>query len=415
MTRAGHWRDQAFSTPGRLAAIGLVLVLLTLACGAATGLAANARENRADTLRNSADPLSNAAQDLYAALSIADASASTAFLAGGLQPKVMVDRYDDAVTTASAALSTATIGVSPEDSTAQELLASLSDRLPVYTGLIATANANNRAGNPVGVNYLGEASHMMQTEMLPEAQRLYSEQSAAVSDLEHRNASVDWFPLVLIAVTLILLIAFQIYLARRSNRRLNFGLVVATVAVAVMFVWTLVSGVVSATFSHRAATESTGPLTVITTARIAAQQARTDETRNLMARGDDSVLPQTFDDRMDTIEDALESTGAGPGAPENLEAWRAAHEQMREHLDSGDYAAAVTVAVGTGEASSGTRFTRLDEKLEDRIGELRGRGQQLTDDSTAAIGFLVVGSGILAGVAALAVILGLRPRLSEYQ
>src|SRR5699024_99688 len=114
MTRAGHLRDQAFSTPGRLAAIGLVLVLLTLACGAATGLATNARETRVDTLRNSADPLSNAAQDLYAALSIADASASTAFLAGGLQPKVMVDRYDTAVTTASAALSTATIGVSPE-------------------------------------------------------------------------------------------------------------------------------------------------------------------------------------------------------------------------------------------------------------------------------------------------------------
>src|SRR5699024_1704300 len=44
VTRAGHWRDQAMSTPGRLAAIGLVLVLLTLACGAATGLATNARE-----------------------------------------------------------------------------------------------------------------------------------------------------------------------------------------------------------------------------------------------------------------------------------------------------------------------------------------------------------------------------------
>ncbi|WP_200176233.1 hypothetical protein [Tomitella cavernea] len=417
LTRAGHWRDQALSTPGRLAAIGLVLVLLALASGAATGLAVGARDTRIDTLRGSADPLANAAQDLYSSLSIADASASTAFLAGGLQPRVMVDRYDSAVAAASAALATATMGVGDDDTTARALLASLSAGLPIYTGLIATAGANNRAGNPVGVNYLGEASHMMQTQLLPDARRLYSEQSAAVVDLEHRNASVDWMPLFIIALTLVLLVAFQVYLARRSNRRLNFGLVTATVAIALMFAWALVAGLVSASFSQRAAAESTGPLSVITTARIAAQQARTDETRNLLARGDDSAIPQTFDQRMVTIEDALDEDDGGTdsGARRNLDAWQAAHGEMRHHLARGDYAGAVDVAIGTDGTSSGTQFVALDAKLEDRIGELRARGQRLVDDSARATGFLAVGSAILAGVAALAIIFGLRPRLSEYQ
>ncbi|QDQ98385.1 hypothetical protein [Tomitella fengzijianii] len=417
MTRAGHWRDQAFSTPGRLAAIGLVLVLLVLAAGAATGLAVGARDTRIDTLRGSADPLSNAAQDLYSSLSIADASASTAFLAGGLQPRVMVDRYDSAVAAASASLATATMGVGDDDSAARALLASLSTGLPVYTGLIATAGANNRAGNPVGVNYLGEASHLMQTQLLPDAQRLYSEQSATVVDLEHRNASVDWVPLLVIVLALVLLVTFQFYLARRSNRRLNFGLVLATVAVALMFAWTLVAGLVSASFSQRAASESTGPLAAITTARISAQQARTDETRNLLARGDDAEIPQTFHERMDTVGRALEKDGGSTesDALHNLDAWRSAHESMRSHLARGDYAGAVEVAIGTDDASSGSQFVTLDAKLEDRIGELRAHGQHLVDDSDRATAFLVVGSGILAGVAALAIILGLRPRLSEYQ
>ncbi len=418
MTRAGHWRDQAFSTPGRLAAIGLVLVLLALASGASIGLAVNARDTRVDTLRGSAEPLANAAQDLYASLSIADASASTAFLAGGLQPQVMVDRYDSAVAAASAALATATMGVGDGDTTARALLASLSTGLPVYTGLIATAGANNRSGNPVGVNYLGEASHMMQTQLLPDAQRLYSEQSAAVVDLEHRNASVDWFPLLVIALTLVLLVAFQFYLARRSNRRLNFGLVTATVAIVLMFAWALVAGLVSASFSQRAAAESTGPLSVVTTARIAAQQARTDETRNLLARGDDTAMPQMFGQRMATIQDALDQDDGGDsdaGAQRNLDAWQAAHGEMRDHLARGDYTGAVDVAIGTDGMSSGTQFVALDATLEDRIGELRASGQRLVDDSARATGFLVVGSGILAGVAALAIIFGLRPRLSEYQ
>lgn len=413
--RAGRWRAQALSTPGRLAALGLVLVLLALGSGAAAGLSTLARGHRVDTLRVSADPLSNAAQDLFAALSIADASAATAFLAGGLQPEAVVDRYNDAVAAASAALSTAAIGVGIDDATAQDLLTSMSHLLPTYTGLIATATANNRAGNPVGVNYLGEASNLMQTQILPRAERLYTEQSAAVSRLEHRNASLDWAPLLVTAVALTALVWFQLYLMRRSNRRLNFGLVAATVAVAVMFVWVLVAGIVAASFSHRAATQSTAPLTAVTTARISAQQARTDETRNLLARGDDTDLPQNFDTRMHAVAEALDEAGGMDAARDELDAWRTAHGAMRDRLAAGDYAGAVTVAIGTDEASSGTRFARLDDALEARIAELRDHGRSLTDSSDDATRFLVVGTGVLAGVAALCIIVGLWPRLSEYQ
>lgn len=422
---AGHWRDQALSTPGRLALIGLVLVLLVLAAGVATGLVTNDRENRIDTLRQSADPLSNAAQDLYASLSIANASASTAFLSGGLQPQVTVERYNSALTTASSALSTAAIGVDPGDSTAQGLLTSMSNRMPVYAGLIATANANNRAGNPVGVNYLGEASNLMQSEVLPKAEKLYSEQSSVVSSLEQRNSSIDWLPLLVTAIALVALILFQVYLARHSHRVLNFGLVLATVAMAVVLVWILVAGIVSAGLSDRAYTESTSELSRVTTARIAAQQARADETRDLLERGDDTELAGAFTRRMDGIGAALDAGRADDDVPHDdseltdarssLEAWQAAHQQMREHLAAGDFTGAVAVAIGTGENSSASRFADLDDALDQQIARLRAHGQNLVDRSADAISFHVVGTGLLAGLAGLGIIFGLWPRLSEYQ
>ena len=45
---------------------------------------------------------------------------------------------------------------------------------------MATAQANNRAGSPIGVAYLSESSALMQQGILPAAERLYASQSNAV-------------------------------------------------------------------------------------------------------------------------------------------------------------------------------------------------------------------------------------------
>lgn len=424
--RAGHWRDQARSTPGRLALIGLVLILLVLGAGAATGLAITDRGARIDTVRESTVPLADAAQDLYASLSIADATASTAFLAGGLQPEPMVDRYDSAIATAAAALSTAAVGAAPTDTAARELVASMSDRLPVYTGLIATANANNRTGNPVGVNYLGEASDLMQQRILPQAQKLYAEQSAALLDAQKRNSRAEWVPLAVIGVALAVLVAFQVYLARRSRRVLNFGLAVATVALGGMFVWTLVSSLVAANYSHRAYTEATRPLGRLTTARITAQQARTDETRSLLVRGDDSDLTDSFARSIATVATVLTPearSGNGNGtiinrmddAREHLDAWQRAHGEMRWDLVTGDYTEAVGVAIGPEDASAATQFAAFDDDLAARIDAVRSHGEELTQGSSDSTRLLVPGAAALSLLAAAGIVAGLRPRLSEYQ
>ncbi len=163
------------ATPGRMALVAVVLVAALLAVGATASKTVSDRQGRLETLRSHTEPLADAAQRIYGALSFANTTAATAFLSGGVEPHDVRDRYDAAIGQASAGLVTASNGVSPNDIHSLTLLTDISNQLAVYTGMIATARANNRAGRPIGVAYLSESSTLMQQDIMPAAERLYRE------------------------------------------------------------------------------------------------------------------------------------------------------------------------------------------------------------------------------------------------
>ncbi len=163
-----------------MALLAVVLVAALLAVGVAASTTVSDQQGRLETLRSHTEPLADAAQRIYGALSFANTTAATAFLSGGVEPHDVRDRYDAAIGQASAGLVTASNGVSPNDIHSLTLLTDLSNQLAVYTGMMATARANNRAGRPIGVAYLSESSALMQHSILPTAERLYRTQSNAV-------------------------------------------------------------------------------------------------------------------------------------------------------------------------------------------------------------------------------------------
>src|SRR6195256_5180882 len=163
-----------------MALVAVVLVAALLAVGAAASKTVSDRQRQLETLRSHTEPLADAAQRIYGALSFANTTAATAFLSGGVEPHDVRDRYDAAIGQASAGLVTASNGVSPNDIHSLTLLTDISHQLAVYTGMIATARANNRAGRPIGVAYLSESSALMQQDIMPAAERLYASQSGAV-------------------------------------------------------------------------------------------------------------------------------------------------------------------------------------------------------------------------------------------
>ncbi|MDT2007117.1 hypothetical protein FXW78_25895 [Rhodococcus opacus] len=423
-SRRSPWRDFLASTPGRLSVLAVILVAAALTAGVVTSAVTAARQQEIDTLRTHSQPLADAAQSLYSSLSIADAAATTSFLFGGTEPVEVRERYNQAVGNASNALVTASTGVSPADAETVGLLSEVSRRFAEYTSLVATARANDRSGNPVGITYLANASTMMQVTILPLAHRLFTEQWKSVTTAQTR---ITRPPVVAFAVTtfaLLGLVLAQVYLARKSRRLVNPGLVVAALLMAGLLVWSVTAFMVSTAAAEHARTAGTQPLSALVTARILAQQARADEMLGVLRRGSDAQSEVDFSRHATVAAEILAQhrNNAGDGvadapvtdAATALGGWRDTHTALQDKLGNGDYPGAAALAVEPGEDASTARFAALDGALQSAIDKLRGEERAATDDAYRATSLLPVGALVLGVLCGFAVGGGIWPRLNEY-
>ncbi|MBC2639587.1 MULTISPECIES: hypothetical protein [unclassified Rhodococcus (in: high G+C Gram-positive bacteria)] len=412
------------STPAKLTALGALLVLLTLVAGLVAASTVNGREATLDSVLAETEPLSFSAQNLYSALSVADAAATTAFISGGLEPPELRDTYSQAIGTASADLVYASGGLAASDVDSRRLLASISSELSVYSGLVETARANNRTGHPVGAAYLSEASTLMQTSMLPMAQELHTLQESDVADTQRDYSRPPWFALILVLIALVALVVAQVVLARLSRRTFNLGLMLASACTAILLVWMLVAGLVSSVDTNRALTQGARPMHELTAARILAQQARTEETLKLVRRDSNGDYDAVFEDKSGRLDAVLsnypQETGA-VGRDEVARAqqawtgWSSAHDRMNEILARGDFVSAAAVAIGPGPADSAAQFTAVDDALTDGIATARDHLRSHVASAARVLTALGSGALVLTLIAFAGIIIGLWPRLREYQ
>ncbi len=409
------------TTPGRILTIGIILALLGVLSAFATSTTINQRQQVLSTVLNHTEPLAFAAGRLYTTLSVADAAAATAFIAQA-EPRTVRERYEQAITDASEAVTRASSGLTDEPLV--RLLGRINAELAVYTGLIEIARTNNRAGNPVGSSYLSEASVLMQERILPDAQHLYQATSARV-DTETTASTQIPAPVILVVATTAAFGAFaHRWLGRRTKRRINPGLVVGALAILVMVVWVGTALTISTTSSRTAKDTAAESLKTITNLAITAQQARADETLSLIRRGDQEVRKQSFYQRIDDMQKQLDSYLARndavdrsdlQGADQLLARWRQADERINAYISVGNYQAATQVALGNGDDDSTPAFDKLDRALVKAMDQSRS---QLRDDVLNArrgLAGATVGGVVLSLGAAVAVALGLWPRLNEYR
>jgi hypothetical protein len=423
-------RKSANSTPGRLFLTGVGLVVLALLTGVVGAIAMQQKQSTIDNLIEHREPVAAASQQIYRSLSDADATAASAFLAGGTMPPELRDRYNLDIATAGANLSKASADVSgvPE---AEAQVNELSQQLPVYTGLVETARAYNRQGYPAGAAYLREASGLMRAKLLPAAQELYEIDSQRLADSQAAATSVPWFSLGLVVVLLGALVAAQMYLTRRTNRLLNVGLVVATGAVVVALLWGTVALLIESSKVSNGQEHGTGQTEVIVQARIAALKMRANETLTLVARGDGGEYEDEFEklatqitgDGQDNLLNQARGLAADQetrdllsAAQKNVDDWLAAHKKIRELDDGGSYQEAVSLAISPdAKTSAATMFTKLDDNLLKALRAAREQFAQQTSTASNAMTGLTPGVGVLALVAAAGVTMGIRDRLQEYR
>ncbi|MDJ0393264.1 hypothetical protein QMK17_07960 [Rhodococcus sp. G-MC3] len=399
------------STPALMIFLGFLLMVASILTGLVASGAVSDREDTLDTLLVRTEPLANSAQNLYGALSVADAAASTAFIAGGLEPQEVRDRYAQAIGDAGTELIRASAGLGESDDDARAALSEIGAGLPVYTGLVETARSNNRLGNPVGSSYLGEASALMQTSLLPRAEGLYTDQASRVSTDQEPYVRPPVLAIVLIVAFLMFIVLAQVFLSRRTHRTFNWGFLGAAAMVTMLLGWMLVAGFISATSTDRALNRGVAPLQTLTTGFILAQQARSDETLNLVRRG--SMREYDAEFSVNT-RDLMQLFDGEDKMIDALTKWQSAHARSTGALTTGDFNTAVTVATGSGVADSAAQFRALDDMLADGITqartELRGN---ISRGKTALVG-LSSGAVILTVAASAAIGAGLLPRLREY-
>jgi hypothetical protein len=163
-------------------------------------------------------------------------------------------------------------------------------------------------------------------------------------------------------------------------------------------------------------------------ARIAALQARADESLTLVARGNGAAFDKDYTAMMDRLAGAGRDGGllaegdASPSTRDALAAaltearnWDSAHKKVRELDNGGQYAQAVTASVGTEEGSTASIAYRLDEHL---AGAIEDNSEVFRHEVRGAAGSLSgadIGIGLLAALLVFGAAAGIQRRLAEYR
>ncbi|MEO3754947.1 hypothetical protein [Streptomyces sp. B6B3] len=423
-------RAAARTEPGRLRIIGAVVAGLLVLFGAVTAWQVSARSAAADTVVESSQPLSADAAEIYRSLADANTMAATGFLAGADEDPVVRDRYEEDVERAGRLLAEAAAHGSGTGSS-QELIERLSQELPVYTGLVETARANNRQGFPLGGAYLRYADERMQ-EMLPLAEDLYELETARLRDDFAEATAWPWLALGTGVAALLVLGWAQRRGYRRTNRVFNPGLLGASAATLVLLVWlagsqTLARGHLSD--ADAGAAESLGAINAAWTESL---KARGFENLWLVARGAGDEFEQDYQEHMTRV--AGDGEDGGPNLLEQaadladdaegrqpvrdaLDAtadWRERHESALGQETSGEYDAALELVIGA-EGSTGEAFDAVDESLRQAVEHEQAEFDQAAESGRGALTGLVVGAAALAVLGAVGALQGIGRRLSEYR
>jgi hypothetical protein len=421
----GRWLR---TTPGRFRLVSLGLVLALVVTLVATTAAVNARAHAAHTAGQQAVPELRSAVRLYAALADADATATIVFLQAGLENPALRQRYLDDLREAGDELAVLArqVGSSSGD---RHAVATISDRLPKYSGMVETARANIRQGFPVGASYLREASQLMGSTMLPQAKRLY-ERAAGTLDDNYRSGTSDIETVVVAVLGVIalgLLVVAQVFLTRRTNRVLNVPIVAATAVLVVVLGWVLLRFVSAQDSLVRAQRNGSDTVQLLSAGRILALQAQSDEDLVLSERGSANDRVADFDALMKrlggtdgsggllgdarVVASRRGDTGAVDEARRRFRTVMGQHTAVRTADDDSRYIDAVHQATTT-EAEA---FTALDRSLRSEIAAAQRRLEAQVADAQRGFDVLTLAVPLLLLLAAALVLVGFQRRIAEYR
>ena len=431
------------TTPGRLRLLLVTLVILSLAWGVVVALIADQHASAAANVVAVSEPLSLDAEQIYQSLSDADATAANAFLSGGLEPAAARQRYNADIAQAAIRIQAASALVGSSAARTQlpgnlesQVSAAVarppattwrpcSAGLPVYTGEVETARADNRLLLPLGAAYLREASTLLRGTLLPAASDIYTRESELLTSASARATGL---PLIVFAVVFGMGIGYVLYrswrwLTRHTHRVINYGLLVAAVAGAVSLVWLAGAFAIGRTELLHAQQHGSVPAEAFARADVAALQAHADESLTLIDNSLDDSYQEDFLSQQKllgpgpgTLLAAVKApagSGVSVSATEaDAQAWYRAHAALRALDNGGNHLAAVQSAL-TGDAAD--RFALLSTDLSNGINADQAVFASSARNGRDAFTGLAIGMIAASLVMAAGCAWGLNRRLAEYR
>ncbi len=403
-------------SPGRLQLILAALLTLGLLTGLVAGLTAHSASAGTADLGDRAQPLMVEAETIYSSLADADTTAAQAFLAGGLEPPALTQRYDNDLARAGTALTSAARLV-PADSEAARAVEALSTGIARYSALVATARANNRQLLPLGASYLSAASQLNRDTLQPKAQALFQLGTDEI-DSGYDAARGSWWLILLLVLSVALGVTLfwsQVYLSRTTHRTFNVPLVAATglFALLILAVGTLFAN--QRAHLDSAALKGSAPIAALARTRILVLTERADEALTLAARGsadkEEDFKQATAE--VDFYDPRLAYAERFTATMQSRhEAYLTLHRQVRKLDTGGDYDGAVALAIGE---QATTTFDDLTATLEQAIDNRKAAFTDEIGDAGAGLDLLSVLGPLLALAACALAVIGIRARLEEYR
>jgi hypothetical protein len=400
-------RQRLTTTPGKLVLTSVLVVLGAVCFGVVATGAEQSRQRAVRAARTGTEPLLVHAVNLYTALSDANATVATGLLAGGLEPPTKRARYLADLRLASQSLTALTreAGTSASISTALQTVA---NQLPVYSGLIETARANNRQHFPIGAAYLRQASGLLTNTMLPAAGRIYATEAKRLDDDYRTGTSTASLVALVIAVGLAvgLLLVAQRFVARMSRRIVNVLMVLATVALIGVSAWAVIGLISEQNAFATAQRDGSDSVELLSAANVLLSRAQGDLSLALVNRGTDVTDPEDFARVKRTLSTSGLASRLGPAFPSYL----AAAKRVQDLENGGQLGPAIATAPNASKISD-----RVSAGVTTRIAAAQERFTANAADASSDLGGLNLAIPLITTLAAVLVLLGLRQRINEYR
>jgi hypothetical protein len=462
----------SWSTPTRIRAGAAAAVVLACCLAAVIVVVYGGLGGQFASIGGRDAPEVDAATGLYFSVNDMDAQVANILLVGG-DVSLAADRSQDLAiyatdrTTADQDLQQATVTEAGDSAAEAELRLAL-DRVGQYEALAADAILTDQAaGSASGAGrtpaaslaYYQQATDLMRTGILPEVGALTTVSASWLDAGYQSGRGMAGTGIVLVAVTgallLAVLVVFQLYLFARFRRLVNPALAAATLIAVVLVAVTAAGLDAEAGHLKVAKQDAFDSILALTQARAVSYDANADESRYLVDPGRAAQYQQSFLTKSQELADVgnvgvfgydaalaadiraysannsnvafggylgaefrnITFTGERAAAVRTLLAYQVYERDDRvlRALAKKDLAAAVAFDIGTAPGKSDWAFNQYDAALSsviainsDAFASAVAAGQGGAGDTDIAI--YVAGAALLAGL----VVLGVRPRLTEY-